>query len=246
MSTSYKLEPAYEKAYWDMKMKPSYQSNVALVQALDPIIRQSILAAGGNSRDMLLLARARKMVMDSIERYDPQAAPLKNFVYSQLRGLNRVVGNQANMTGLSEDASRDINKLNTAEKELLEDLGRYPSTNEIADYTGLSLKRIAKLRQSNVPVTEAMLEARFGTNVPTSSIVGDTTAADTWMDFVYHDLNPRAQSVMERIYGLNGYQPMQAREVAKELKISDAAVSQHRKNIEKLLNADEQFDLFGG
>lgn len=234
--------PLYE-AYMQAKVEAN---RVALMKELDPIIQQSVIAAGGDVSNPVTMAKARMMALAGLKSYDPSKATLKNFMYSHLRGLNRALGTANNIIQTPETVVLDRNKIMRAENELFDELGRFPNTNEVANYTGLSTKRIAKLRKANVPLTEGQVDTVLGeANDPDAKRLGDTTKDDAWMEYVYDSVDDRQKAVMENLYGMHGNDPIPAKDVAKKLKITAAAVSQHRKKIDEMLNSENKEEIFG-
>lgn len=240
------IEPEYLDAFGEWYRNPSPETRAAMSHALMPIIKQAIQASGGDPHNPVLLAKGRMIAIQSLKRYDPYSAKLGNFMYSQLLGLQRAMGTANNIIQVPEGVVLDRKKLDTAEKELLDQLGRYPSTTELADYTGLSLKRIEKIRKANVPLTMSQFKSPEGESYnPSARILGDTSRQDAWQEYVYDSVDDRKRAIMERLYGMHGLPQQTPTEIAKELGISTAAVSQQRKKIDEALNSELQFSIFG-
>lgn len=240
------IEPEYLDTFDAWYHNPSAETRAAMSHVLLPVIKQAIQAGGGDPSNPVLLAKGRMMAMQALKRYDPYSAKLKNFMYSQLMGLQRVMGTANNIIQVPEGVVLDRKKLDVAEKELQDQLGRYPSTAELADYTGLSVKRITKLRQANVPMASSQFKSREGeVYAPSAHIIGDTSRQDAWQEYVYDSVDDRKKAIMERLYGMHGLPQQTPAEIAKELGISTAAISQQRKKIDEALNSELQFNIFG-
>lgn len=240
------IEADYANDYAQWCKTPTAQSRAAMAHKMLPVIKQSIRAAGGDPNNPVLLAKGKMMAVQSLKNYDPYKSPLNNYLYSHMLGMNRVIGTDNNIIQIPETIVMERNNLSKIEQELTDKLGRFPSTTELADKTGLSVKRIAKLRTAHVPVSEAQVDAVFGdSGMPSAHVLGNDTRYNTWMEYVYDSLDDRKKSVMERLYGLHGYKKQSATDVAKQLKVSSAAISQHRKAIDKMLDSDYRWKLFG-
>ena len=240
------LEPEYQDVFDEWYRQPSAETRAAMSKALLPTIKQAIQAGGGDPTNPVLLAKGRMVAMQSLKRYDPYSAKLNNFMYSQLQGLQRAIGTANNIIQVPEGVVLDRKKIDKAEQELLDELGRYPSTTEIADYTGLSMKRIEKLRKANVPMASSQFRSSEGeVYAPGAHILGDTAKQDAWQEYVYDSLDDRKRAIMERLYGMHGLPQQTPSEIAKHLGISTAAVSQQRKKIDDALNSELQFNIFG-
>lgn len=239
------LEDKYNAQYLAWQAAKTPVNRRALIHALLPVIQQSVIAAGGQPTDAALMAKAKLLALNGLDRYDPEKAALANYMYSHLRGLNRIMGSDKNIIQTPESVILDRQRMQRTENELFDELGRFPSTAEIANKSGLSLKRIAKIRRANVPVTEQQVTTAFGeSGAPSVQVLGQDTQQDAWREYVYDSVSDRQKSVMERIYGMHGFEPKSANDVAKELKISPAAVSQQRKKVDELLNSELQSNLF--
>lgn len=232
------------------KEDPNPSTAQSLINSLQKYITHAIAAAGGDASNPVIRAKANMMTMQCMSRYNPKTASLQNFIYSQLRGLHRVLGTENNIIQMPESVVLGRKLINEADRELTDSLGRAPSAYEIADYTGLPIKRIKKLLEVNLPIAEGTVNAATedgmeGTRTMSSSIIGENKSQDAWNEYVYDSLSDRQRSVMERLYGMHGYKPQSPEQVSKALKISRAAVSQHKKAIDKELNSDSRYTLFG-
>lgn len=240
------IEAPYKDVFDDYMQYHDITSRAKLMHALNPIIQQSVIAAGGDPSNPVTMAKAKMMVLAGLKSYDPEKSTMKNFLYSHLRGLNRALGTANNIIQTPETVVLDKNKIARAEQELFDKLGRFPNTDEVADYTGLSVKRITKLRKADVPISEGQVQAVLGENgAPNAHRLGDTTVDDSWMEYVYDAIDDRQKSIMENLYGMHGNAPISAQEVAKKLKITPAAVSQQRKKIDTLINSEDKKVIFG-
>lgn len=240
------IEPEFLDAYDQWYRNPSAETRAAMAKAMLPVIKRAIQSSGGDPSNPVVLAKGRMMAMQALKRYDPYSAKLGNFMTSQLMGLNRAMGTANNIIQIPEAVVLDKKKLANAEEELVDQLGRFPSTTELADYTGLSVKRIAKLRQANVPMASSQFKSDTGESyAPSAHILGDTSRQGAWQEYVYDSLDDRKRAIMERLYGMHGFPQKTPIEIAKELRISTAAISQQRKKIDEALNSELQFSIFG-
>lgn len=241
------IEPEFEKSYLEWRSNPSPATNAALSKELQPLVDRALIAAGGNPANRALRAKANMMAIAALRNFDPSKSNIKNYLYGQLRGLNRVIGTSGNIIQIPERVVLQRKAIADAEKELLDELGRAPSMQEIANRTGIPMRAMKKIQSAGVPITESMVEALTeNQNYMQGKQVGVDKAQDAWDEYVYDSLPARSQAVMERLYGMHGLKPMTASEIAKELKISNAAISQHRKKIDAMLNNDIKYKLFGG
>ena len=73
-----------------------------------------------------------------------------------------------------------------------------------------------------------------------SYLPGQNTAADAWANFVYGDLGPTDQLIMDMTLGRNGRRRASTQEIARRLNITPGAVSQRAAKIQAML--DKRYD----
>lgn len=238
-----KLEASFTEPYNAWKREQTPQTRSALLKAVDPVIGTALKSYGGPSAGSpVLRSQARRMALEAFNSYDPAKGALKSHLLSQLRRLHRVGAQQAQIIRLPEQVALQLRQLEEAEHELHKALGRDASDMEIADYTGISPKRLAYIRQARPVTSSGQLEAvDERQEAPPSEVVGDVRSQDAWEDFVYADLNPTDQLIYDMLRGRHGRQRKTTQEVASHLRITPGAVSQRAKKIQQLL--DERHTL---
>ena len=133
-----------------------------------------------------------------------------------------------------------------SENELRDKLGRDPSDMELADHTSLSHKRIEYIRRAQPGLAEGTLapegEAEESTGIG-PAVVGPTN--DAWLRFVYLDLNPIDQVIMEHSVGLGGKPILPKQSIAAKLGLSPGAISQRAAKIQMLINKRDELGSTG-
>ena len=150
------IEPEFDAPYKAWKTTPGPESNAALLNVLKPTITGAIKTHVGENNP-LIESRARKLVLDTMQGYAPDRGRLSSYVYSQLQGLKRINRQQTSILKTPERVAQDGYYLSQAGKELQSGLGREPTDSELADKTGLSFKRMHKVRQYHAPVSEGQI-----------------------------------------------------------------------------------------
>jgi DNA-directed RNA polymerase specialized sigma subunit len=182
------------------------------------------------------------MAIKAFDSYDPARGSLQSHLLSHLRRLQRTGAQEAQIISLPEQVALDRRHLDEAEEELRYTLGRDPSDMEVADQTGLSMKRIKYIRQAGPATSTGQAEAAHETGeMPASDIPGFDRGRRAWEDFVYADLSPTDQLIFDLTLGRNGRRAMPVGDIARRLGITPSAVSQRTQKIQRLL--DERFDL---
>lgn len=232
-----------DTAFQAWKAQPSPESTGQLLRAVRPVLDTAVstYASGGGGA---VRGQARLMAVRAFQSYDPAKGPLKTHLLSQLRGLQRYQQQQQQPIRIPERVLLDRNTLTASEQELRDELGRDPSDAEISRRTGLSARRLAKIRQVRPAVSAGQLTDDAGQPYsPASQLPGDTSLQDAWTEFIYGDLGPVDQAVMDYTLGLHGSPVLTNQQLAGRLNLSPGAISQRKAKIQRLL--DEQFDAEG-
>lgn len=236
------LEPEFEPHYTAWKARPSPETTDALLKALNPVMSSALRTYAGPGSPTLK-SRAKRMVLDALPRYDPQQAKLRTHLMTNLQSLRRASADEQSLVHVPERIRLDQHHLYTANNELLDRLGREPSTGELAAHTGLSLKRLAHIRKARGSLAEGQVTGTNEEGEETGDMpntVLPTAKNNIWERFIYEDLPARDQFIMEHVLGLHGKQRLPKGEIAKRLGISAGAVSQRAAKIQSLLDRREE------
>lgn len=244
MEPSTLLEPEFADHFNDWKKAPTPQTTSLLLKAVNPVIDSALKTYGGRGSSPTLRSKARLMAVDAFKRYDPSRAKLRTHLMSHLQGLRRASAQESQIISIPERVGLDLHKLRLAENELGDKLSREPSTMELADHTGLSHKRIEYIRKAQPGLSEGALapegEAEEGQGIGPAITSPESQA---WVNFVYHDLNPVDQIIMEHSLGLHGKQILPKQLIAAKLKLSPGAISQRAAKIQEKINKKDELRL---
>lgn len=245
--TNTSIEPEFDEPYNAWKKTPTPETNAAILKALKPTIQGAIKTHIGESNP-LIESRARKLVLDTLPNYSPERGRLGSYVYGQLQGLKRINRQQTSILKTPERVAQDSYFLSQAEKELQSELGRPPTDDELADKTGISLKRMKNVRQYYAPVSEGqMVDPETGMTGYSGNIKNpwQQNRHSAWTQLIYDDLDPYHQKIMEYTLGMNGRRTLSNAEIATKLGRSPGAISQAKSRIQKLLDEGESLSPFG-
>jgi DNA-directed RNA polymerase specialized sigma subunit len=241
------LEEQFAQPYLAWQRDQSPDNTQAMLNALRPVTNSALRAFGGPSASSpTLRSQAKVLALEALGSYDPAKAPLKAHIMSRLQRLRRVAAQQRQVIRVPEQVAMDQMATEAARKELEESLGREPSDGELADYTGLSAKRLAHIRSGVRPVAESAL-MRAGQAEGAGGFEPGVTQLgqrkDEWQELVYSDVDPTNQLIMERVLGMHGHAPGKPSDIAKMLRISPAAVSHRMAQIQKKLDQRDQLGM---
>ena len=220
------------------------ETNTALLRTIQPVIDTAVMSYAGQAASPNLKSRAKLMALKALDTYDPNRGNVRTHLLSQLQSLRRLSAQNQNIIAIPEQVGLDYARLNESENELRDQLGRDPTDDEIADATGLSTRRIQKIRAFNQPVAEGMTtrevadEESYGGDVA-SVIPNSNRAVDAWFNFIYEDLSPVDKLIADMTLGRNGRRKTSTQEIARRLNITPGAVSQRAAKIQAML--DKQY-----
>jgi len=121
-----------------------------------------------------------------------------------------------------------------------DELGRSPSYEEIADRSGIDIKRLQRIRAMKMPtVGESAQEGDEGSQMYAEDQAVEGPE-DLWQKTVYHSLSPTDQVVFQHTTGLYGAKILPNAIIASRLRISPGAVSQRKARIQKTLDSQNQ------
>lgn len=224
---------------WQKNQTP--EMNTKLLAAVRPTIDTALTSYAGATPSAAMKTKAKLMALKALQNFDPQKGNVRTHLLSQMQSLRRLAAQEQNIISIPEQVGLDYQKLTEAERALADRLSRDPTDEELADNTGLSVRRIGKIRAFHQPVAEGMtvsenVEEQADGGDLASKIPGQTSAQDAWANFVYGDLSPTNKLVMDMLLGRNGRKKSSVQEIAARLNITPGAVSQRAAKIQEMLN----------
>jgi DNA-directed RNA polymerase specialized sigma subunit len=230
------LESDFEAPYQAWRLQPSPANSSALLQSVQPVLDTALRTYGGGLPN--LKSKAKQLALDAFQTYDPSRGKLKTHLLTNLQRLQREAMQARQIIQVPERVTLDRMKLQGAETDFLEQFGRDPSDVELADFAGLSLKRIKHVRRAARPLLEGQITREDDEDDGTFAPAAVALHRDyrPLLQFVYDDLGPRDQFLLERLAGLHGHRKHAPGELARLLKISPAAVSQRISGIQQQID----------
>lgn len=232
------LEPDYTDAFGAWKQTPTPQTRGALVKKMQPIIDTALRSYVGEASPTMR-TQAKLMAAKALDTYDPSIGSLRTHMLSQLQSLQRMATKSQQIISMPQRAALAAYQLQDVEARLADELGRDPSDMEIADRSGISLKRIAKIRAAMMPANTGRFVDEFGEEfAPASTIPGESRLADAQRELLYHELSPIDQAIMDHTLGLHGRQVIGTSDLAKKLRLTPGAISQRKNKLDRMLEAE--------
>ena len=246
MAMDGRLEPEYHDDFHAWKTAPSPQTTTKLLATVKPSIDKAISAHVGQDNP-LLRSRAKTMSLTAMQSYDPTRARIGTHLMNQLQGLKRVNRQQQQIISVPERIALESHHLREGENELRDRLGRDPSSVELADHTGISLRRLAHVRKYRPAVAEGFFSQMGGDDEDGgfAPAVDQQSPTDHWTELVYGDLDSSSQLILEHTLGLHGKPVLQNQALAAKLGISPGAVSQRKLLLQRKLDLQQTLSPFG-
>lgn len=201
-------------------------------------IDNAVMSIAGRSSPVVR-RRANILAAQAVQTYDPnRGVPMKQWIKQQLMPLHRMARQATDVITVPERVRRDQALLHRAREELYDSLDREPSPEEIADHTGVSLRRQQKLQRLSRPMMSENEITRAMASDDEDGADPGVQAFDPvkeWEDYVYHDLDDTDKQIFR---GLTGYQGAPIRkgvELSRDLKISPAAITKRATKIHQRL-----------
>jgi len=216
---------------------PNEQSTGEFLKSMTPTIKNA-LKTYAPGQESALTTRANLMTLDIAKRYKPdKGTHINSFVMNGLKSLNREAQRRQAPIHIPENVALEQHKLIKASGELMAEKGRPATVQELGDRTGMSVKRIAKVRKYKSPVSSSTLLSEEGDSLFTQQKDPQTV----WADYIYHDMSDIDKKIYEWSTGYGGSQMMKKGEIAQRLKMSAPAVSQRVSKIIKRLEEGSNF-----
>lgn len=234
------LEPEFAGPYNTWRVRRTPQTAQDVLTALEPVRRAALTTYGGpaGQASPTLGGKAKLLMLDALDRYDPAKSKLKTYMMSHLQGLRRAAARETRIVRAPEQMLLDASHLAEAGNLLADRLGREPSDAELADHTGLSPKRIAYVRKLRPATSEgAMARAGDPAGQAYEPAVELRGREQSLLEFAYHGASPTDQLILEYTLGLHGKPRLQNQELAAKLRLSPGAVSQRKAKLQAALHA---------
>lgn len=216
---------------WRKRQTPENMSSV--LNASNHVINNALTSyTQGDSP--IMRSHARRLAVEAIQKYDPSSGvKLDSWMMSHLRGLTRQQ-QQASPVRTPERISYELHRVNQSRQEYLDENGMPPSDTEMADRTGLSVKRLQYIRNfSGAVMPESSIKDQEGATFMPG--LPDNHWQNIWTEYVYNDLDPINKKIYDMTMGRNGHKKTPKGEIARALKMTTSAVSQRAGKIEQQL-----------
>lgn len=240
--------PDIESVYRQWQAEPTQANLSQVVNTATPFISKAV-QRHLQTTDPVSIGRAKAIFIKALPRYDANMASLPTFIDRQLQPMIRWQATRDGAVKLPDRMRTDMAQLARAEKDFVDEFGRAPSTRQLADFSGLSQRRIANIRQAkqqvhtgSAPVGEA--DGETPAEFSEMPVYNDQAASQAWLNIVKDDLSDIDQFILEHTVGMDGAEILSNRDIAHKLKLSPGAISQRKAKIQSILDRQSELNPF--
>lgn len=216
-----------------------------LLSSLQPVIAKQVRVfnRGVPIPERVLQSVANDRAAEALRAFNPARAggsALSSWVVTNLKGMNRYVGQNQNMARITEERIQLYGPVRRATEQLRDELGRDPTEMEIAHRINESPDRVSRKRVTARSVRLLGQEKKddlLASAEMNDPFVSENARMREAMGLVRYDLSPDELQVWEYIRGLNGKPRLHRTvDIAKALKWSQSKVASTKTAIMKKLN----------
>jgi DNA-directed RNA polymerase specialized sigma subunit len=225
-------------AFEAWRSDPSEPNTKNFLSSVDDIVSGALKTHAPGLEDSLR-TQAKIMALDVARKYDPaRGSGLGTHMYHHLHGLSRVYGKRKTPLYIPENRSLLNAKINNTVSHFESEHGREPTVEELCDRTGLSIKKLEKLRSYSSG--EDMSRSSRVTEEGSDLAVIPMDRHRMWVEYVYHDMDPIDKKIFEWSTGYGGTKRLSKHEMAAKLRVSAPAVSSRiNKILRKITEGDK-------
>lgn len=214
-----------------------------LLNSLNPVITAQVNRhAPPRMYRPAIEAEARALTVKALKKYDPsRGAQITTHVTTNLRGLNRFVKKHQNFTRIVEAQAHKIGELQRTQDSLTEELGRPPTSLEIADRMKIGVKKVERLKLEMRPDIFVIPSGGEEGGMDLNPFTEMSPVHREIVEMLPYELTTEEQQVFSHLFGLNGKKKTSSTgEIARSLGWSDSKVSQVKKKIADKYKAYEE------
>jgi DNA-directed RNA polymerase specialized sigma subunit len=206
-----------------------------LLNSLNPVITSQVNRhAPPRMYRPAIEAEARALTVKALKKYDPaRGAQITTHVTTNLRGLNRFVKKHQNFTRIVEAQAHKIGEYQRTQDSLNEELGRPPTSIELAERMKMSVKKVERLKLEMRPdIFVIPTGGDEGGGMDLNPFTEMSPVHREIIEMLPYDLTTEELLVFNHLFGLQGKKKTASTgEIARALGWSDSKVSQVKNKI---------------
>ncbi len=205
------------------KKDPSDENAKALLHQVNPLIHREVQKWSNTLARPLLETEGKRLAMEAFHSYDPsKGAALGTHTVNTLQKMSRLSYANQNVARLPENKMLMYHTYHLGHEQLRDELGRPPTTDELADHLGWSIPHVEKFRKE---IGRQELLESGGTAESGSAGLFEADEQDHIVDFIHHDLPPQQKAIFEHLTGYGGAEVLSNQEIQKKLNLTQGQYS---------------------
>lgn len=201
-----------------------------LLDRLQPLIYREMGKWQSTVPPAALESKGRLLAVEALQSYNPNmGAAIGTHVTARLRKLSRFVYPHQNVVRLPENKQLMYNTFTVAQGNLYDNLGREPTSTELADELKWTPKKVNDFQRS------------FGRRelVESEGVGGDdaTTPENALTDFFYHGLTSEDKLLFEDITGYGGKTPKNNEQLRRKYNLTQGQLSYKKRKFIELIQS---------
>lgn len=205
------------------RRKPTDANASALLTQVQPLISREASKWDQTLARPLLETEGKRLAMQAFHSYDPnKGAALGTHVVNQLQRMSRLAYANQNVARLPENKMLWFHSYHKAHARLADELGRPPTTDELADELGWSIPKVEEFRAS---IGRKELLESGGAEESGGAGLYEADKQEHLVDFIHHDLPPAQRAIFEHLTGYGGAEQLSNTEIQKKLGLTQGQYS---------------------
>lgn len=216
-------------AWQAWKKSPTDANASALLSQVSPLIHKEVSKWSGTLAKPLLETEGKRLAMQAFHNYDPsKGAALGTHIVNQLQRMSRLSYANQSVARLPENKMLLFHGYHVAHGELNDELGRHPTTDELADRLGWPIKKLEEYRKS---IGRRELLESGGLFETGDAGLWDDDKQSHVLDFVHHDLPAQHKAIFEHLTGYGGAEELSNQAIQKKLGLTQGQYSYAKKQL---------------
>lgn len=203
-----------------------------LLDHMNPLVQREVQKWGAAVPREALESKGRLLTVQALKTYDPnRGAAIGTHVTSRLRKLSRDVYPYQNVARLPENKQLLYNTFQVATNNLVDQHGREPTVDELADELGWTPRKVADFQKSF---------ARRELVESAGAFMEEGSADEGLVDFYHHGLTPSDKLMFEDIIGYKGRPVMNNAQLMKKYSMTQGQLSYKKRKFINDLRSIQQ------
>ncbi len=206
------------KLFLRYRASPTKENLTVLMRQFEGLIRYSVnrYSSASSIPPQALRMRAFSQVKKALDTYNPdKGAAIGTHVSNYLKRVDSVALEYANLGYVPPNrAAKEFGPYKEALDKLKEKLSRPPSTQELADELGWSVKQVGRIQREN---RNDLISSKFDTpdTMPEYRVQQDRETEAAHLIYSSPDTHNDEKIVLEHLLGMNGKEVLKKSEIAK-------------------------------